>query len=94
MWKGDNTQSGPENIMVFIDNAQLEGVFTERIYKIHFNHFGAAAANPHVRVTVTGNDKTLTATVGAATRKSQRAETSDPFVLILFDASNTPISIR
>lgn len=93
MWKGDNTGSGPENVLVHVANDELGDSTVERQYRIHFNHYGQAASSPHVRVTVNGNGKTLSKVCSAATRRGNAASTSDPYVTITFDESDTPIAI-
>lgn len=94
MWKGDNVGNGPENVMVHIENSELGGVTANRQYRIHFNHFGEAASDPHVRVTVKCNGVTLSEVSNAATRRQSKALTSDPYVTITFDEYDTPISIK
>ena len=92
-WKGDNTGSGPEYVLVAVaENEILSGV-TSRRYRIHFNHYGEAAANPHVRVTVFSNGVTKSKTCRANTRRRSAATTTDPYVTISFDENGTPTSI-
>ena len=93
MWKGDNTGSGPEYVLVGVAPGEILNGVSSRKYKIHFNHYGTAASSPHVKVTVSSNGSTLSKISDAATRRGSAANTSDPFVVITFDGSGTPMSI-
>lgn len=93
MWKGDNTGSGPEYVLVGVAPGEILSGVSSRKYKIHFNHYGTAASNPHVKVTVSSNGSTRSKVCNAATRRGSAANTSDPYVVITFDESGTPISI-
>lgn len=91
-WKGDNTGSGPEYILVGASAADLPtGVTTPR-YRIHFNHYGRAGSPPKVDVSVRANNVTRSKTQTAATRGG-KALTSDPYLTITFDQDGTPRSI-
>jgi len=86
LWRGDNTGSGPEYIIVSPSNTHTQ-------YRIHANHFGRSGNPSRVDVSVTGNGVTKSITSKAGTRGG-KAVTTDPYVTITFDEKGTPTAIE
>ena len=84
----DNRKSGPETV-----HCDVGGKATRRLY-IHLNYYGTVGDAPLARITATGNGKTVAIReVDAGSTSHRKAETSDPGVVIEFDAMNTPVSM-
>ena len=92
-WKGDNTGSGPEYVLVGVNENDIASGVTTRKYRIHFNYYNTAGSPAKADVSVRANGVTKRRSSSASTRKSSPASTSDPYVTITFDSDGTPISI-
>ena len=92
-WKGDNTRSGPEYVLVGVNENDIASGVTTRKYRIHFNYYKTAGSPAKADVTVKANGVTKRRTSSASTHKGNAASTSDPSVTITFDSDGTPISI-
>ena len=84
---GDNTGGGPEQVYCDV------GGRATRILRIYFNYFGTAGSPAEVGVTAKNNNVTKSVKCVASTSTGRAANTGDPGVSIVFDASNTPVSI-
>ena len=84
---GDNTGGGPEQVYCDV------GGRATRTLRIHFNYYGTAGSPAEVGVTAKNNNVTKSMKCVASTSTGRAANTGDPGVSIVFDASNTPVSI-
>lgn len=86
---GDNTGTGPEQ--VYCDVAAHEN----KKLHIHFNYFGevGSAAKVDVTVKTKGNAPASRIGLSTGTNKGRKATTSDPGIIIKFDASGKLESI-
>ena len=84
---GDNTGGGPEQVYCDV------GGRATRTLRIHFNYYGTAGSPAEVGVTAKNNNVTKSVKCAASTSTRRAANTGDPGVSIVFDASNTPVSI-
>lgn len=90
-WHGDNTESGPEIIDVSISPDELKRERRERKYKIHFNYYGEMGSPCRAEVSVDGTS--LFKSQSASKRLETCAKSTDPGIIITFDASGKPVAI-
>lgn len=92
---GDNTSTGPEQVYCnAAEYCAATGQESRRL-RIHFNYYNTPGDPPKVDVFAKGGniEPMRKLRLSAGTNRGRAATTSDPGVVITFDASNTPISI-